>query len=172
MSMDELTTMLNTDWPSLVGVAVIGTVLLTGVLIAAQLAGWTRMDVPLLLGTTFVADPDRARVIGFAMHLVNGLAFAMIYTFVFALMGWATWWSGFLFGAFLGLVSLVLFVPLLAGVHPRMGSTRSGPESDTRLEPPGLLGLNYGPQTPLVTLAAHVAYGTVLGWVLSIIVGG
>ncbi len=172
MTMDELTTMLNTDWPSLVGVAVIGTILLTGVLIAAQLAGWTRMDVPLLLGTTFVADPDRARVVGFALHIVNGLVFALIYTVVFALMGWATWWSGLLFGGFLGLVSLVLFVPLLAGVHPRMGSPRSGPGADTLLEPPGLLALNYGPQTPLVTLLAHLVYGAVLGWVLSLIVGG
>lgn len=170
MSMDELMTMLNTDWPALVGVAVIGTILLTGVLIAAQLAGWTRMDVPLILGTTFVADPDRARVLGFGLHLVNGMVFALIYTVVFALMGWAAWWSGALFGAFLGLVSLVLLVPLLTGVHPRMGSSRSGPGADTLLEPPGLLGLNYGPRTPVVTLVAHVVYGGVLGWVLSIVV--
>ncbi len=50
MSMHELTTMLRTDWPPLLGVAVISTILLTGVLIAAQLAGWTRMDVPLMRG--------------------------------------------------------------------------------------------------------------------------
>lgn len=164
--------MLDADWPALVGVAVIGTILLTGVLIAAQLAGWTRMDVPLMLGTAFVADPDRARVVGFALHLVNGLVFALLYTIVFALMGWASWWTGLMFGAFLGLVSLVLFVPLMTGVHPRMASTRSGPDADTLLEPPGLLGLNYGRQTPSVTLLAHLVYGAVLGWALSAIVSG
>jgi hypothetical protein len=31
------------------------------------------------------------------------------------------------------------------------------------LEPPGLLGRNYGWPTPIVTLASHVVYGTLLG---------
>lgn len=172
MSMHELTTMLRTDWPPLLGVAVIGTILLTGVLIAAQLAGWTRMDVPLMLGTLVVPDPDRARVVGFMLHLVNGLVFALLYTVVFASMGWASWWTGLLFGAFLGLVSLVLLVPLLAGVHPRMGSSRSGPDAETVLEPPGVLALNYGLRTPAVTLLAHLVYGSVLGWILGIVVAG
>ena len=170
--MHDLMTMLNDDWPALVGVAVIGTILLTGVLIAAQLGGWTRMDVPMILGTAFVADPDRARVVGFVAHLLNGLVFALLYTVVFALMGWASWWSGLVFGGFLGLVSLMLFIPLLAGVHPRMASPRSGPSADTLLEPPGPLGLNYGRRTPIVTLIAHVVCGAVLGWALSVIVGG
>ena len=172
MTMQELTTMLNDNWPPLVGVAIIGTILLTGVLIAAQLVGWTRMDVPLILGTTFVADPDRARVVGFFVHLVDGLLFALIYTVVFAMTGWASWWTGLLFGGFLALVSLVLLVPLLAGVNPRMASTRSGPGAGTLLEPPGLLGLNYGSRTPVVTIGAHLVYGVLIGWVLSIILTG
>ncbi len=171
MTMDEVTTMLSADWPTLLAVAVVGTILLTGVLIAAQLAGWTRMDVPLMLGTTFVADPDRARVVGFALHVVNGVLFALTYTVVAALTGWATWWSGLMFGALLAFVSLVLFVPLLTGVNPRMASNRSGPGEDTVLEPPGLLGLNYGGRTPTVTLMAHLLYGVVLGLTLSSILG-
>ncbi len=106
------------------------------------------------------------------MHLVNGLVFALLYTVVFALMGWASWWTGLLFGAFLGLVSLVLFVPLLAGLHPRMGSSRSGPDAVTVLEPPGVLALNFGLRTPAVTLFAHLVYGSVVGWILGIVVGG
>jgi hypothetical protein len=34
------------------------------------------------------------------------------------------------------------------------------------LEPPGLLALNYGIATPLVTVTAHVVYGIVLGLAL------
>jgi hypothetical protein len=34
------------------------------------------------------------------------------------------------------------------------------------LEPPGLLALNYGIRTPAVTIAAHIAYGIVLGLLL------
>jgi hypothetical protein len=55
---------------------------------------------------------------------------------------------------------------MLVGVHPRMASERAGPGSTAVLEPPGLLALNYGRQTPLVALAAHLAYGTALGLLL------
>jgi hypothetical protein len=34
------------------------------------------------------------------------------------------------------------------------------------LEPPGLLALNYGVQTPAVAVAAHLVYGIVLGLLL------
>jgi hypothetical protein len=49
-----------------------------------------------------------------------------------------------------------------------MASSRTGPESVAVLEPPGLVGLNYGPQTPLVALAAHLAYGIALGALLQV----
>jgi hypothetical protein len=47
-----------------------------------------------------------------------------------------------------------------------MASERAGPASTSVLEPPGLLALNYGTQTPLVTFAAHLAYGMSLGLLL------
>ena len=48
-----------------------------------------------------------------------------------------------------------------------MASNRAGPASTAVLEPPGLLGLNYGSQTPGVTIVAHLAYGVALGLLLS-----
>ena len=63
-------------------------------------------------------------------------------------------------------VALTVLVPLLPGVHPRMASHRAGPASTAALEPPGLLGLNYGTQTPVVAIAAHVIYGIALGLLL------
>ncbi|MET3920519.1 hypothetical protein [Arthrobacter sp. UYEF20] len=63
-------------------------------------------------------------------------------------------------------VALGVILPLLPGVHPRMASSRAGPASRSGLEPPGLLGLNYGIQTPAVALGAHLLYGTVLGLLL------
>ena len=59
-----------------------------------------------------------------------------------------------------------MIVPLLPGVHPHMASERVGLSSGAALEPPGLLGLNYGRETPVVTLVAHVAYGIALGVLL------
>jgi hypothetical protein len=61
-----------------------------------------------------------------------------------------------------------VLVPLLAGVHPRIASNRAGPASTAALEPPGLLGLNYGGRTPLVTVIAHAVYGTALGLLLTV----
>jgi hypothetical protein len=61
----------------------------------------------------------------------------------------------------------MVLVPLLAGVHPRMATHRAGPASTAMLEPPGLLGLNYGAETPLVAAVAHVAYGAALGLLLN-----
>jgi hypothetical protein len=44
-----------------------------------------------------------------------------------------------------------------------MGSPLSSIESQSLLEPPGFLLLNYGVRTPLVTLLAHLAYGALVG---------
>src|SRR5215213_9981992 len=128
-------------------------------MIAAQLAGLTRLDLPLMLGTLIVPDPDRARVAGFFIHLVNGQGFALGYAAVFAATGTATWWIGGLLGSLHGAVALLVIVPLLPGVHPHMASERAGLSAGAALEPPGLLALNYGRETPLVTMLAHVVFG-------------
>lgn len=151
------------DWGGWVTFGFGATVLLTALMAGAQLAGWSRMDIPLILGTMFVADPDRARVIGFVAHLVNGQIFALFYAAAFALLGEATWWWGGLFGLFHGLVATGIILPLVPGVHPRMASDRAGPAAGPVLEPPGGLALNYGRNTPMVALAAHLAYGVTLG---------
>jgi hypothetical protein len=150
------------DWS---GWAVFGfgaTLALTAVMVGAQLAGWSRMDIPFLLGTMFVEDPDRARVVGVVAHLAMGQVFALLYTAAFAVLGRDDWWLGGLFGALHGIAALTVLVPLLPGIHPRMASERGGPALDAVLEPPGLLALNYGRETPGVALAAHTLYGVLL----------
>jgi hypothetical protein len=47
-----------------------------------------------------------------------------------------------------------------------MASQRAGRSSTAVLEPPGLLCLNYGGQTPAVAVAAHLVYGVALGVLL------
>jgi hypothetical protein len=155
------------DWAGWATFGFVATVLLTGIMVASQLLGLSRMDLPLMLGEFFVERPGRARIVGFFVHLLNGQIFALLYAAAFALIGRATWWMGGLFGLLHGLAALTVIVPLLPGVHPRMASERSGPELHTVLEPPGPLGLNYGRETPLFTLIAHVVYGVVLGGFLN-----
>jgi hypothetical protein len=155
------------DWGGWATFGFGATVALTAIMVAAQLAGRTRMDLPMMLGTIFVDDPDRARVVGSLVHLVNGQLFALFYASAFSLLDRSTWWLGASFGLLHGVAALTLIIPLLPGIHPRMASDRQGPARDVTLEPPGLLGLNYGRATALVTLLAHVVYGTLLGVFLS-----
>src|SRR5256885_15842752 len=155
------------DWAGWVLFGLVATSALTVVMIAAQLTGLTCLDLPLLLGTIVTEDPDRARVAGFVIHLVIGQGFAFGYAATFALLDRATWWLGALLGLLHVAVALTVLVPLLGGVHPRIASDRAGPSSTAALEPPGLLGLNYGPQTPIVAVVSHLAYGIALGMPLT-----
>src|SRR4051812_10289146 len=74
------------------------------------------------------------------------------------------------FGALLDGVfsSTALVNTLLPLVHPRMGTRSTAAPSVALLEPPGFLMLNYGTQTPLVALAAHVAFGAIVGGFFSL----
>jgi uncharacterized membrane protein YagU involved in acid resistance len=154
------------DWAGWAVFGLVATILLTGVMIGAQLAGLTRLDFPLLLGSIVSADPDRARVAGFFIHLTMGQVFALGYAAVFALLNLATWWLGAVLGLLHVTIAGLALVPLWSGLNPRMASYRAGPASTAVLEPPGLFGLNYGVQTPLTTAAAHLCYGIALGALL------
>jgi hypothetical protein len=155
------------DWAGWALFGLVATAVLTALMIVAQLMGLTRLELPLMLGTIFTGDPDRARVLGFFAHLAIGQAFALGYAAAFALLATATWWLGAVFGLVHVGVALTILVPLLPGIHPRMASERAGPASAAVLEPPGLLGLNYGAETPAVAIVAHIAYGIALGVLLT-----
>ena len=139
------------------------TVVLTGLTILGQSLGLTRIDMPFIIGTMFVENRDRARFVGSFVHLVNGWIFAVIYALFFENMHTATWWFGALMGAVQGVVVVVVILPLLPGVHPRMVSDFRGPEPTRLLEPPGFLAINYGRATPIVIIIVHMIYGSILG---------
>jgi hypothetical protein len=125
--------------------------------------GLTRMSLPFMLGTLFTSDRDRAKLVGFGVHLLNGWWLALVYTAAFQSWRRATWWLGTGIGVVHGLFVLTTIMPLLPTVHPRMASEQQGPTPTQQLEPPGFLALNYGRRTPLTVLLAHLVYGAVLG---------
>jgi hypothetical protein len=152
-----------TIWGALAG-GVVGTIVLTSALRLAQELGYTRMDIPLLLGTVFTDRRGPASVIGYVIHFANGLVFALAYYAVFRAVSHAGW----LFGAALGVVHAalaggVLVTVLLPAVHPRMGTPWSDAEETPILEPPGFLLMNYGRRTAIWSLLTHVAYGAIVG---------
>jgi hypothetical protein len=142
----------------------VGTVLLTTLLRAASELGLTRMDLPFLLGTAFTSDRTRAKGLGYALHFIAGVAFALVYYAVFQAIGVAGWGpgaaAGLIHGLFAGTALVNVLLPL---VHPRLGTPSTSAGDVALLEPPGFLMLNYGVGTPLVSIVAHVTYGTVVG---------
>jgi hypothetical protein len=141
-----------------------GTLVLTTALRAANELNLTRMDLPFLLGTAFSRDRTRAKALGYVLHFLAGIAFALIYYAVFAATDSSGWLLGAAFGLVHGLFSGTALVSvLLPLVHPRMGTPSTAATSVALLEPPGFMMLNYGVQTPLVMLVAHAAYGTLVG---------
>jgi hypothetical protein len=141
----------------------VGTVVLTGLMSGSQALGLTRMNIPFMLGTMATPNRDRAKVIGFGMHFVNGWIFASVYAAAFQSWRRATWWLGAAIGMVHGLFVLVAAMPLLPTFHPRMATEEQGPTPTRQLEPPGVLALNYGKRTPVFVLLAHVLYGSLLG---------
>jgi len=140
-----------------------GTLVLTTLEAGAQQLNLTRMSVPYLLGTAFTRSRDRAKVIGFFTHLVNGQLFALLYVAIFHALGQ----GGVLRGAFVGLVHsavvLLVVMPLLPSIHPRMASLHQGPTNLRQLEPPGPFALHYGVSTPVVVVLSHVVFGALVG---------
>jgi hypothetical protein len=155
-------------WGAVVG-GLVGTVVLTTMLRAASELRLTRMDLPFLLGTAVTEDRVRAKAAGYALHFVFGLLFALAYYVVFVVSDE----SGILVGALLGFLHALfaasaLVNVLLPVVHPRMGAGFDAAGSSPLLEPPGFLLLNYGRQTPLVTVVAHIVYGAIVGGFVSL----
>ena len=141
----------------------VATVIMTTILSLSQGFRLTRMSLPLMLGTIASGDWERARVWGFGMHVVAGWLFSVVYALAFETWDRATWWLGAAIGLVHSAFILATIMPLLPTVHPRMASEYQSPNATPLLEPPGFMGLNYGAETPFITVIAHVVYGIILG---------
>jgi hypothetical protein len=156
--------MLNIHLSSALLWGLFATGVLTLIMTGSQQLGWSRMSLPFMLGSMFTARRSWDMRAGFVLHLAFGCVFALLYALVFESWQQATVWGGALLGLYHGLFMLVVMMPLLPHLHPRMASKHHGPTPTRQLEPPGFLALNYGHRTPLITLAGHVAYGALLSF--------
>jgi uncharacterized membrane protein YagU involved in acid resistance len=141
----------------------VATLALTSVMAGSQGLRLTRMNLPYMLGSLFTPNRDRAKVIGFGVHLVNGWIFSLVYVAAFQSLGRANWWIGSAIGLFQAIFVLTVLMSVLPSFHPRMATEEKGPTVTRQLEPPGFLALNYGYQTPVSVVVAHLIYGAILG---------
>lgn len=151
------------NWGSWLLWGFVATVALTTIMAGSQGFGLTRMNIPYMLGAMFTPDRDRAKLFGFGVHVIIGWMLSLIYVAAFQSWGGATWWRGALIGMVHALFVLTAGMRLVPGMHPRMASEQQGPIGMRRLEPPGLFALNYGVQTPVSVMVAHVVFGIILG---------
>ena len=141
----------------------LATLLMTTISGGAQGLGLTRMNLPYLLGTILTPNRDKAKLLGFLLHVAIGWIFSLIYVLIFESLGAAGLWRGMVIGILHGFIVLVLTMSLMPGLHPRMASEQHGPEAGNLLEPPGFMALNYGTHTPMAVVLSHLVFGAVLG---------
>lgn len=141
----------------------VATVVLTTIMAGSQGLRLTRMNLPYMLGTMFTPSRDRAKLVGFVVHVMNGWVFSLLYVAAFHSLALSTWWLG----GFIGLVHaafvLTAGMRVVPGLHPRMASELQGPTVTRQLEPPGFLALNYGVRTPIFVVLAHLVFGGIIG---------
>ena len=141
----------------------IATLVMTAALFIAQNVGWSRLNLPYLVGAFFTGRRHESNVLGFILYMLGGWLFAFLYYIVFSVVGASNWWIGGITGFVHAMLLLALAFPMLSYVHPRVASEFDGPDTRKVLEPPGFLALHYGYRTPMVVLVAQTAYGVILG---------
>ena len=137
--------------------------LLTIIMMGSQGLGWSRISLPFMIGTAFSPNRRRALIAGVTVHFALGCAFAILYALVFEQWNRANVLLGLTLGFYHGLFMLVVVVSLLPSIHPLMRGKHHGPMPTPLLEPPGFLAIHYGIRTPIITMAAHLVYGAVIG---------
>ena len=145
----------------------VATLVMTTIMRGASQFGLTRIDFALLLGTTVSDNRRKARAYGYVFHFVVGILFALAYVAFFQI----TSRCGRFVGALLGTVhavfdGTVLVNVLLPVVHPRIATAETAANDIALIEPPGFLLLNYGRNSFIVALVAHIAFGIVIGLIV------
>ncbi|HZX63813.1 MAG TPA: hypothetical protein VFE76_00400, partial [Myxococcales bacterium] len=86
------------------------TVVFTAIEAGSQEARLTRMSIPYLLGTIFTPAREKAKLVGFLAHLLNGQLLALLYIALFERLG-AGIWHGILFGCCHAVIVLTVVLP-------------------------------------------------------------
>ena len=131
---------------------IVGTIVLSLVMVVAPLMGMPKMDIVGLLSTMF-GKPNR--ILGWMIHLMMGVVFALIYAFLWSLgFGNPNWLIGLIFGGVHWLI-----VGLIMAMIPLMhAGIKSG-----EVDPPGLWMTNQGGMMAFLGgLMGHMIFGLVV----------
>ncbi|MFZ5820192.1 MAG: DUF6789 family protein [Chloroflexota bacterium] len=135
-----------------IAAGLVGTIAISMVMAMAPKMGMPKMDIVDMLSTMF-GKPNRS--IGWMMHFLMGVIFALIYSFVWSAgVGSSTWINGLIFGAVHWLV-----VGIGMGMIPMMhAGIKSG-----AVKAPGLWMANNGGLMAFIGgLVGHMVFGLVV----------
>ena len=136
----------------------VGTVVISMVMAAAPMMGMPKMDIVGMLGSMF---GKLNRPLGWMMHLMMGVVFALIYALLWSWgMGSATWLYGLVFGAVHWLVA-----GMGMGMIPIMhAGIKSG-----KVKAPGLwMTNNGGAKAFMGGLVGHMVFGLAVALVYAV----
>src|SRR3546814_5362635 len=105
----------------------LATAAMTGMIQGALGLGLSRLSIPFMVGAMFSGNRRMATVVGVALYILGGWAFAFLYFLMLTSLNLLTWWAGGLLGLVHGLVLLVAALPLFLLIHPRMASALDAP---------------------------------------------
>jgi uncharacterized membrane protein len=136
-----------------------GTFALTAFLMIGLARGWVHLDFASLLGGIFMPLNRKGRSLGLAMHFAFGAGFALLYAWIFDLVGlWPGAWTPFvgtMFGLYHWVFSMFLIdVARRFNPHVQRGEARD----------PGTWGIKLGPQEAVMQMLGHLIYGTTVGF--------
>jgi hypothetical protein len=116
---------------------------------------------PIMLGIMFTPNRDRAKLIGFGVHFLNGWIFAGVYAAGFESWCRASWWLGGAIGLVRVHYALSVAMSAMPTMHPRMASEQEGPTPTKHLEPPDFMTIVHDRHTPITVILVHIQYRVV-----------
>ncbi|MGM0545998.1 MAG: hypothetical protein ACQEST_04685 [Bacteroidota bacterium] len=113
-----------------------------------------KIDIPYLIGTRFVNIENRSQVyiVGITLHLLIGAGWGIFYVFLLTAMAVIpNWPAGILWGLGHG-IFVGSMMGIIADTHPYIGE-------DKPINPPGILGQEWGAMIPYWILLLHIIFG-------------
>ena len=137
----------------------VGTTLMTGMMLGGKLVGLPAIDVHGILG--YVSQPDRRTALGYVMHWVLGAGFAIPYVLLFNMIPG----NPILLGAAFGAVHWVLVGGMFAFAPMFHAGIKAGTVKETgayMTKSLGVIGFFGG-------LIGHVVFGITVGLIYSLL---
>lgn len=155
---------LTADGVLIASAGFLATLAITTCMYLLPAVGLSQVDLPLWVARLFARDAVNVAAIGIAVHLVVGLAFAWIYAVhVEPRLALSPVGSGSVFGVGLWLFAQAVAVPALGALGEAVGYSTVAP---------GVLSYRLGLGAAAGSLASHLAYGAMLGFVYGCHAGG